>query len=102
VDNGSNEEDAVSQAFNLAISNFNHVSSPTDGSEVVGMPTQYEYMFTSRTLLEIDTLLPRSGNIYVQNVKYLRDTPKRKIISCGFTPSEDEMDVTMQDINSLS
>lgn len=102
VENGSNEEDAVSQAFNLAINNFNHVSSPTDGREVVGMPTQYEYMFMSRTLLEIDTLLPRSGNIYVQNVKYIRDTPKRKIISCGFTPSEDEMNVTMQDINSLS
>ena len=99
--NGSKEELSISQAFNVAIANENQVISPTDGRDAVGMPTQYDYMFQSRQRHQLDTMLPITPNIYLQKVKFITDYPRRRIISCGFTPSEDEMNVSMQGFNNI-
>jgi hypothetical protein len=100
-DNGSNEEASVSQAFNVAIDNYNQVISPTEGYNGTGEPTNYAYMFTSRQRFSVDTMLPLVPNIYLQKVKFNTEYPRKKIISVGFTPSEDEMAVTMQGISTL-
>lgn len=96
LDNGSKEESSVSQLFNVSIVNKNQVISPTLGEAATGMPTQYEYMFTSRQQHTLHTLIERSPLIYLQKVKYFTEYPRRKIISCGFEPSEDFMEVIMQ------
>lgn len=101
VDNGSIEDVSISQGINVSTQNGNQVISPTEGRGAIGMATNYNYMFTSRQKTVIDTLLEITPNIYLQKVKFRTTNPKRKIISCGFTPSEDEMQISMQSINSL-
>ena len=99
--NGSNISDSISQIFNTNTDNWNQVMSPTDGRESIGMATDYSYLFTSRLMHRIHSLLPRSAEIYLQRVKFFSTDAKKKIISCGFTPSEDKMDITLQTINTL-
>lgn len=100
-DNGSNEESGISQAFNVSIDNYNQVISPTESYKGTGEPTNYAYMFTSRRRFSVDTMLPLIPNVYLEKVKFDTGYPRKKIISVGFTPSEDEMAVTMQNISSL-
>ena len=100
-DNGSVEECSISANMNVAVNNFSQLISPTDGISAVGQPSSYAYLFQSRMRTIIDTMIAISPNIYLQKVKFRTDYPKRKIISCGFTPSEDEMQISMQSINSL-
>ena len=100
-DNGSNEESSISQAFNVSIDNYNQVISPTESYKGTGEPTNYAYMFTSRRRFSIDTMLPLIPNVYLEKVKFDTEYPRKKIISVGFTPSEDEMSITMQNISSL-
>lgn len=99
--NGSFAEESVAKAFNLAVNTQNMVMASSNVLESAGMPTQYLYMFQLRKMLSIDTLLERTPYIYLYKIKFETEYPRKKIISCGFTPSEDEMSVMMQGINTL-
>jgi hypothetical protein len=100
-DNGAIVEDSIDANINVAVDNFCQLISPTDGIAAVGQPSTYSYMFQSRMRTVIDTMLAISPNIYVQKIKFITEYPRRRIISCGFTPSEDEMAISMQGINNL-
>ena len=101
VDNGAVEEYSISANMNVAVENLSQLISPTDGIAAVGQPSSYAYMFTSRQRLSIDTRLPISAEIYLQKVKFDTEYPRKRIVSCGFTPNEDEMAITMQGINNI-
>ena len=100
-DNGAIMEDSIDANINVAVDNFCQLISPTDGIAAVGQPSAYSYMFQSRMRTVIDTMLAISPNIYVQKIKFVTEYPRRRIISCGFTPSEDEMAISMQGMNNL-